>query len=216
MKPVHAIPVLLVFAAVLGTVAVIVLRQPEAIHAVGDDGRVTVDGRGTGEVVIANAGLRSGSIPVEDISSDGLPLPARLTLTLAYDPALRAQAARPLSLFGYDVSLAAWRRVASVDDPAAATLTGPFALATRRWTYGVVPDESFSSEAAVVIDQLASFPPAGAVGYRAYVAVTQGGEDFFLLQAGLGSGGCAGVFRSGRSQIVTSHDVSHAGETMRY
>jgi hypothetical protein len=217
VKRIHAVPILLVFAAIVGTGAILALRQPDVIHVAGDDGRAVVDGHGVGTVAIVNAGARPGTgIPVEDISLSGLPLPAGFTLTLSYDPSVRAHAPRPLSIFGYDAPLSAWERVPSVDDPVSATLSAPTSVAATRWTYAVLPDDAVDPQAKVVLDQLVSFPPPGAVGYRAYVGLTQGGKDFFLLDGDFGQGGCGGAFHAGRAQSLTSHDLSQAGETARY
>jgi len=217
MKRKHAIPVVLVLAAALGTAAIVALRQPDVIHATGDQGRVRVDGRGVGELVIVHVGERDDSgIPVEDISLDGLPIPASFLLTLSYDPAVRAKAPRPLSLFAYDAVLAAWRSIPTAEDAGSTTLSAYAAVASRRWTYAVLPDDTLPSGAATVIDQLVSFPPTGAVGYRAFAAVSPHGDDFFLLNDDLGQGGCDGTFRRGRDQTVTSHDVAVSGLAMRY
>ena len=190
MKRTHVIPVILVLAAVIGTAAVVMLRQPDVIHAVGDNGRVIVDGLGVGTPVIENAGVRPGTaIPIEDVSLNGLPVPTSFTITLSYDPSVRAHAPRPLSLFAEDSSLSAWRRVPSVDDTASATLSALTTVASQRWTYAILPDDAVGPEAKVVFDQLTSFPPEGAVGYRAYAAVTQGDDEFFLLGTDVGSGG---------------------------
>ncbi len=214
-KQIRSLAIAALTAGVLiGTLFVLGSPEPEQVRAVSDDGRVAVAGflrevDGSGGIVITRrddlgrpfAELTSPAYEIASAPAGGR---QALTLTAAYD------APDPV-LYYFDRPLSAWQAYPSVADPAAQVLVaeipagGPLIWAVgRRIPFFGIPDEYDS----VMMDELVSAPPQGAVGFRAFIARSADAGDWVVVVDELGRGGCGGRFRSGASRTITSLDRS--------
>ncbi len=219
----------LVIAGVfIGTIFATFIISPEDILAESDDGIVRVEG-------FAKAGTsveiekQTQTLPpfppvlgdVYRIHIDGQPLPPSFVVRFRYNEdavAVFGQGSGGgVSVMVYDTRLLAWRYLPTVVDVQEQTVTAevPPGLNAQLWSYGIVSSGVAPENADVLLDELISFPPEGAVGYIASDAFGSEEIDYIVRNIQLDRGGCDGVYRTGKEETMTSKEVHWDGNTYR-
>lgn len=209
--------------ALLGTLFVVVTREPEMRQASSSDGRLTVQGKTSANSVVsvdvrASPGPFTAVVgPVYDIHATNIPASGSWTLTFAYDPAWFGSEASPNPVvYRFDTSREAWSVQPSVVDRLNHTLAVDVTPdPTGTWAVGVHLDSTVPENVQAAEAQLIAAPPTGMVGYQTFVAVSTEANDFVLLPGLVERGGCDGAYQDGQRRTMTSQDVTWGRFTYR-
>lgn len=216
----HAVTALVIGAVFLGTLAATFMLPPEDVRLVSEDGLVRVEGKSAfGN--LADIRVLDGEhneAPVlgaqYQVLAAGEPISTPFSITFTYDPRrLDLKETSPLAVMAYDARVLAWRYFPSVQDASAKTLTAEIVGSNTlyAWSYGYRRELSPLKQEAVLLDELLSFPPEGAVGYTVATSIGSDESSLVLLKEERDRGGCAGVYRVGTSETLTSKEVEEDG-----
>lgn len=217
-----------VIAAVfIGTFVAVFFIPPEDARLRSEDGRVTVDG-------VAAAGAELQIVPIEEvvpqppvlgdvyeITLDGSALTSNFTISMNYEDRRAAIAGigseSALKAMVYDPRVLAWRFVPSVVDYTQGELVVDVPAGTSGvlWSYGFLSEGMLPENEKVLLDELISFPPEGAVGYTVVSSFGSEEIDYLLLDAERDRGGCAGVYETGDQTTITSKEEIQGGSMYR-
>lgn len=213
MKREALLPLVIALAAALGTAATFALPDmPERRQATSEDGRLTVTTDGAVPVSVTNTEFGTSLYRVE---SAGQPLAVPFALSYSY-----LAPSAPLAFFAFDEGTSSWRRIDTVNDPVAGTVSAQGTPGAAEYLVASVTVPDPHPNAPSVLDAMLSAPPLGAVGYEASLSVAASEDEltgFFEARTDAfpSRGGCGGTFGRGSGQTASTREIDQDGTLTR-